>query len=124
MSDTRMASVTAREILDSRGDPTIAVDIALAGGARATAMVPSGASTGAHEAVELRDGEKKRYRGKGVRKAVENVEQTIAPAIRGRDAMDQRGLADALIALDGTPTKAKLGAKAVLAVPLAAPGAA
>src|SRR5205814_6764653 len=94
MSDMRIASVTAREVLDSRGDPTIAVDIALVGGARATAMVPSGASTGAHEAVELRDGDKKRYRGKGVRKAVQNVEQTIAPAIKGRDAMDQRGLDD------------------------------
>ncbi|HKC90376.1 MAG TPA: phosphopyruvate hydratase, partial [Candidatus Limnocylindria bacterium] len=119
MSDTRIASVTAREVLDSRGDPTIAVDITLVGGARATAMVPSGASTGAHEAVELRDGDKKRYRGKGVRKAVQNVEQTIAPAIKGRDALDQRGLDDAVIALDGTPNKAKLGANAILGVSLA-----
>ena len=119
MSDTKIASVAAREILDSRGDPTIAVDVTLGGGARATAMVPSGASTGAHEAVELRDGDKKRYRGKGVRKAVENVERAIAPAVKGRDALDQRGLDEALIALDGTPNKAKLGANAILGVSLA-----
>ena len=124
MSDTKIASLAAREILDSRGDPTIAVDIELAGGARATAMVPSGASTGAHEAVELRDGDKKRYRGKGVRKAVRNVEETIAPRVMGRDAMDQRGLDEALIALDGTPNKAKLGANAILGVSLAAARAA
>src|SRR5207245_2289604 len=89
-------------------------------GARATAMVPAGASTGAHEAVELRDGDKKRYRGKGVRKAVQNVEQTIAPAIKGRDAADQRGLDQALIQLDGTSNKSKLGANAILGVSLAA----
>jgi len=124
VSDTKIASLAAREILDSRGDPTIAVDIELAGGARATAMVPSGASTGAHEAVELRDGDKKRYRGKGVRKAVRNVEGTIAPRVIGRDAMDQRGLDEALIALDGTPNKAKLGANAILGVSLAAARAA
>jgi enolase 1/2/3 len=124
VTDTKIASVTAREILDSRGDPTVAVDITLGGGARATAMVPSGASTGAHEAVELRDGDKKRYRGKGVRKAVQNVEQTIAPAIKGRDAADQRGLDEALIELDGTPNKAKLGANAILGVSLAAARAA
>src|SRR5207245_2560447 len=120
VSDTRIASVSAREILDSRGDPTVAVDITLAGGARATAMVPSGASTGAHEAVELRDGDNRRYRGKGVRKAVDNVEQTIAPAIKGRDAADQRGLDQALIQLDGTSNKSKLGANAILGVSLAA----
>ncbi|MGH2473056.1 MAG: phosphopyruvate hydratase, partial [Candidatus Limnocylindria bacterium] len=124
MSDTEIASVTAREVLDSRGDPTVAVDITLGGGARATAMVPSGASTGAHEAVELRDGDRKRYRGKGVRKAVQNVEQTIAPAIKGRDAADQRGLDGALIALDGTTNKSKLGANAILGVSLAAARAA
>ncbi|MEK6206741.1 MAG: phosphopyruvate hydratase [Chloroflexota bacterium] len=124
MTDTTIASVTAREILDSRGDPTVAVDIELGGGARATAMVPSGASTGAHEAVELRDGDKKRYRGKGVRKAVQNVEQAIAPAIKGRDAADQRGLDEALIKLDGTPNKSKLGANAILGVSLAAARAA
>ena len=105
MSDTTIASIAAREILDSRGDPTVAVDVTLGGGARATAMVPSGASTGAHEAVELRDGDKKRYRGKGVRKAVQNVERTIAPAMKGTDAADQRGLDEALIDLDGTPNK-------------------
>ena len=124
MSDSHIASVSAREILDSRGDPTVAVDVTLAGGARATAMVPSGASTGAHEAVELRDGDKKRYRGKGVRKAVENVDRTIAPAVKGRDAVDQRGLDEALIALDGTPNKARLGANAILGVSLAAARAA
>src|SRR5213078_2845057 len=124
MSATSIATLRGREVLDSRGDPTIAVDIVLAGGARATAMVPSGASTGAHEAVELRDGDKKRYRGKGVRKAVRNVEETIAPGVIGRDAMDQRGLDEALIALDGTPNKAKLGANAILGVSLAAARAA
>jgi enolase len=124
VTDTKIASVTAREILDSRGDPTVAVDVTLGGGARATAMVPSGASTGAHEAVELRDGDKKRYRGKGVRTAVSNVERTIAPAIKGRDAADQRGLDEALIELDGTPNKSKLGANAILGVSLAAARAA
>jgi enolase len=119
LSDTRIASVTAREILDSRGDPTVAVDITLRAGARATAMVPSGASTGAHEAIELRDGDRKRYRGKGVRNAVQNVEHTIAPAIKGRDATDQRGIDQELIKLDGTPNKSKLGANAMLGVSLA-----
>ena len=124
MSDTKIASLAAREILDSRGDPTIAVDIELAGGARATAMVPSGASTGAHEAVELRDGDKKRYRGKGVRKAVSQVLETIAPEVRGRNALDQAGLDRALIDLDGTPNKSRLGANAILGVSLAAARAA
>ena len=124
MSDTKIAAVAAREILDSRGDPTIAVEITLAGGARATAMVPSGASTGAHEAVELRDGDKKRYRGKGVLKAIANVNETIAPAVKGRDASDQRALDTLLIELDGTPNKAKLGANAILGVSLAAAHAA
>src|SRR5213078_2467875 len=96
----------------------------LPGGARATAMVPSGASTGAHEAVELRDGDKKRYRGKGVLKAVANVNDTIAGAVRGRDATDQRTLDTLLIELDGTPNKAKLGANAILGVSLAAARAA
>ena len=112
MSDTKIAAVIAREILDSRGDPTVAVEMTLAGGARATAMVPSGASTGAHEAVELRDGDKKRYRGKGVLKAVANVNDSIAHAVKGRDATDQRALDTLLIELDGTPNKAKLGANA------------
>jgi len=124
VSDTKIASVTAREILDSRGDPTVAVDMTLAGGARATAMVPSGASTGAHEAVELRDGDKKRYRGKGVRKAVANVNDVIAHAVAGMDAADQAAIDDHLLALDGTPNKAKLGANAILGVSLAAARAA
>ena len=119
MSQTAIASVGAREILDSRGDPTIAVDVELEGGARATAMVPSGASTGAHEAVELRDGDKRRYRGKGVRKAVANVNETIARAIKGRDAADQQAIDRQLRDLDGTPTKANLGANAILGVSLA-----
>ncbi|HEY7623960.1 MAG TPA: phosphopyruvate hydratase [Candidatus Limnocylindria bacterium] len=120
MSATRIATVVAREVLDSRGDPTVAVTVSLEGGARATAMVPSGASTGAHEAVELRDGDKKRYRGKGVRKAVANVNDAIAGAVKGRDAADQRSLDTFLIELDGTPNKAKLGANAILGVSLAA----
>src|SRR5205823_7518321 len=121
---TIIEDLQAREILDSRSSPTVEVAVRLEGGACGVAGVPSGASTGAHEAVELRDGDKKRYRGKGVRKAVQNVEQTIAPAIKGRDAMDQRGLDDALIAPDGTPNKAKLGANAILGVSLAAARAA
>ena len=121
---TRIASVLAREVLDSRGDPTVAVDIELEDGARATAMVPSGASTGAHEAVELRDGDKKRYRGKGVLKAVANVNEMIARAVKGRDASDQRALDAFLIQLDGTPNKAKLGANAILGVSIAAARAA
>ncbi|HEV8535633.1 MAG TPA: phosphopyruvate hydratase [Candidatus Limnocylindria bacterium] len=124
MSDTRIASVRAREILDSRGDPTVAVDMVLAGGARATAMVPSGASTGAHEAVELRDGDRKRYRGKGVLRAVANVNDLIAREILGRDAADQSAIDDHLLALDGTPNKAKLGANAILGVSLASARAA
>ena len=110
MSDTAVASVRAREILDSRGDPTVSVDVQLRGGARATAMVPSGASTGAHEAVELRDGDKRRYRGKGVLKAVANVNEVIARELAGRDAADQAAIDDHLLALDGTPNKSKLGA--------------
>jgi enolase len=124
MTKTAIGSVRAREILDSRGDPTVAVDMQLESGARATAMVPSGASTGAHEAVELRDGDKKRYRGKGVLKAVANVNDTIARAVKGRDATDQRALDTLLIQLDGTPNKAKLGANAILGVSLAAARAA
>ena len=124
MSKTAIASVRAREVLDSRGDPTVAVQIELAGGARATAMVPSGASTGAHEAVELRDGDKKRYRGKGVLRAVANVNGAIARAVTGKDASDQRAIDTLLIALDGTGNKAKLGANAILGVSLAAARAA
>jgi enolase 1/2/3 len=119
MSDTAVSSVHAREILDSRGDPTVSVDVELRGGARATAMVPSGASTGAHEAAELRDGDKRRYRGKGVLKAVANVNDVIARELSGRDASDQAAIDDHLLALDGTPNKSKLGANAILGVSLA-----
>jgi enolase 1/2/3 len=119
MSGTTITSVRAREILDSRGDPTIAVEVTLDGGAREVAMVPSGASTGAHEAVELRDGDKRRYRGKGVLKAVRNVNETIAPEVKGKNATDQPAIDGLLRELDGTPNKAKLGANAILGVSLA-----
>jgi enolase len=119
MSDTTIEMIRGREILDSRGDPTVAVDIILADGSRGTAMVPSGASTGAHEAVELRDGDKSRYRGKGVRKAVSNVDDVIAPELMGEDAADQTAIDKLLLELDGTPNKSKLGANAILGVSLA-----
>ncbi len=111
--------VSAREILDSRGNPTVEVEVELAGGAVGRAAVPSGASTGAFEAVELRDGDKKRYLGKGVSKAVENVETIIADEITGMWALDQVSVDQAMLALDGTPNKAKLGANAILGVSLA-----
>ncbi|MHC4711753.1 MAG: phosphopyruvate hydratase [Planctomycetota bacterium] len=114
----------AREILDSRGNPTVEVDVILDSGAVGRAAVPSGASTGAHEAVELRDGDKARYLGKGVRKAVVNVNDIIAPRIEGFDVFDQRGLDNFLIDLDGTENKAELGANAILGVSLAAAKAA
>ncbi len=117
--DTTIELLRAREILDSRGDPTVAVDVLLADGSRGTAMVPSGASTGAHEAVELRDGEKSRYRGKGVRRAVGNVDDVIAPELIGEDAADQSAIDKILIELDGTENKSKLGANAMLGVSLA-----
>jgi enolase len=119
VSDTTIEMIRGREILDSRGDPTVAVDIILADGSRGTAMVPSGASTGAHEAVELRDGDKARYRGKGVRKAVSNVDDVIAPELMGEDAADQTAIDKLLLELDGTPNKSKLGANAILGVSLA-----
>ena len=119
MSDTTIERVRAREILDSRGDPTVAVDVFLENGARGTAMVPSGASTGAHEAVELRDGDPKRYRGKGVLIAVGNVDDIIAPELIGEEASDQSGIDRMLRELDGTPDKSKLGANATLGVSLA-----
>ena len=109
----------AREILDSRGNPTVEAEVTLAGGEVGRAAVPSGASTGEHEAVELRDGDKKRYGGKGVLKAVRNVNEIIAPAIEGLDALDQAEIDKILIDLDGTQTKSKLGANALLAVSLA-----
>ncbi len=118
-----ISGVHAREILDSRGNPTVEVDVTLVGGARGRAAVPSGASTGEREALELRDGDKTRYLGKGVRTAVANVNGEIASAVRGT-ACDQRALDDALIALDGTPTKSRLGANALLGVSMAAARAA
>ena len=111
--------INAREILDSRGNPTIEAEVTLAGGEVGRAAVPSGASTGEHEAVELRDGDKNRYAGKGVLNAVRNVNEIIAPELAGLDALDQAEVDSALIALDGTPTKSKLGANAILAVSLA-----
>ena len=116
--------VHAREILDSRGTPTLEADVELTGGARGRAAVPSGASTGEHEAVELRDGDKKRYLGKGVLKAVKNVNDIIGPKILGMDARDQVAVDETMIDLDGTPNKGKLGANAILAVSLAAAKAA
>ena len=114
----RIAKVQGREILDSRGNPTVEVDVTLAGGAFGRAAVPSGASTGEREALELRDGDKARYGGKGVRKAVANVNGEIAAAVCGPE-LDQRGLDAAMIALDGTPAKARLGANALLGVSMA-----
>ncbi|MCE2940589.1 MAG: phosphopyruvate hydratase [Gemmatimonadota bacterium] len=111
--------VTAREILDSRGNPTVEADVVLSSGARGRAAVPSGASTGEHEAVELRDGDAKRYGGKGVRKAVANVLEKIGPALMGMDATDQMGVDRRMLDLDGTANKAKLGANAILAVSMA-----
>lgn len=111
--------VVAREILDSRGNPTIEAEVTLVGGEVGRAAVPSGASTGEHEALELRDGDQKRYGGKGVLKAVRNVNEVIAPEMDGLDALDQAEIDGALIALDGTPTKSKLGANALLAVSMA-----
>ena len=116
---TLISAITAREIIDSRGNPTIEVDVRLAGGALGRAAVPSGASTGEHEALELRDGDKARFGGKGVLKAVANVKGLIAPALIGADACDQIGVDRALLKLDGTPTKKNLGANAIRGVSLA-----
>jgi enolase len=121
---SKIIGVRAREILDSRGNPTVEADVVLEGSVKGRAAVPSGASTGEHEALELRDGDKSRYLGKGVRKAVENVNIQIAPQVKGRDAADQAGLDRFLCELDGTPTKSKLGANAILAVSMAAARAA
>lgn len=117
--ETAIARVEAREILDSRGYPTVRTTVSLQGGAVGVASVPSGASTGAHEALELRDGDPKRYLGKGVLKAVANVNEVIAPRVIGLDALDQEGLDRRLIELDGTPSKQRLGANAILSVSLA-----
>jgi enolase len=116
---TIIEDIRAREILDSRGNPTVEVEVELESGVIGYAAVPSGASTGAHEAVELRDGDKGRYSGKGVLKAVENVNTTIAEALRGEDALDQTIIDEAMIELDGTENKGKLGANAILGVSLA-----
>ena len=116
--------VSAREILDSRGNPTVEAEVELDSGIWASAGVPSGASTGEHEAVELRDGDKNRYLGKGVLKACENVEKLLAPALIGRDVFDQAGLDAAMNAVDGTPNKGKVGANAILGVSMAAARAA
>jgi len=121
---TAIIDIIGREVLDSRGNPTVEVDVILESGALGRAAVPSGASTGAHEAVELRDGDKKRYGGKGVRKAVEAVNGEIFDALSGFDAEDQLGIDRTLIALDGTANKARLGANAILGVSLAAAKAA
>lgn len=119
-----IVAVRGREILDSRGNPTVEVDVVLADGTLGRAAVPSGASTGAHEAVELRDGDKSRYLGKGVTQAVAHVNTELAKAVIGRDAGDQTGLDAALIAADGTENKGKLGANAILGVSMAAAKAA
>jgi len=119
MSDTTIISLNARQILDSRGNPTVEVDVELLGGAMGRAAVPSGASTGEHEAIELRDGIKGKYLGKGVLKAVDNILKLIAPEVVGMDALDQVSIDKAMIALDGTPGKKKLGANAILGVSLA-----
>jgi enolase len=116
--------VAGLEILDSRGNPTIQVNLTLESGAHGVAKVPSGASTGRREAIELRDGDSSRYQGKGVLNAVKNVEQEIQPALVGMDAADQQTLDEKLIALDGTPNKGRLGANAILGVSVAAAKAA
>jgi enolase len=119
MMDTAIESIHAREVLDSRGNPTVEVEVTLYEGSWGRVIVPSGASTGVHEALELRDGDDKRYAGKGVLKAVENVNGPIAEMLLGWDATDQRGIDEALIELDGTQNKARLGANAILGVSLA-----
>src|SRR5215203_2498003 len=116
---TYIENISAREIIDSRGNPTVEVDVFLAGGAMGRGAVPSGASTGEHEALELRDGDKKRYLGKGVQKAVENINNHLGPAIEGMNALDQAGVDHRLLELDGTPNKGKMGANSILAVSMA-----
>ena len=113
---SKIAKVFAREVLDSRGNPTVEADVILVNGILGRAAVPSGASTGEYEAVELRDGDKKVYMGKGVRKAVKNTNTIIAKALKGKDATNQKAIDELMIKLDGTPNKAKLGANAILAV--------
>src|SRR5215216_1951818 len=114
-----ISEIFARQILDSRGNPTVEVDVLTDEGAVGRAAVPSGASTGVHEAVELRDGDKKIYLGKGVLKAVNNIKESIAPELVGWDVADQAGIDQLMIGIDGTPNKGKLGANALLAVSMA-----
>ena len=121
---TKITRVHARQVIDSRGNPTVEADVYVASGARGRAAVPSGASTGEHEALELRDGDKSKYLGRGVLKAVANANGELAKAVAGYDAADQRGLDQKMIELDGTPTKSRLGANAILAVSMAAARAA
>ena len=118
---TTITEIQAREILDSRGNPTLEAEVRLACGAFGRAAVPSGASTGAFEAIELRDGDKKRYLGKGVLQAVRNINEIIAPELLGMDALEQARIDAIMIALDGTANKAKLGANAIWAFPLPQP---
>src|ERR1035441_9766926 len=117
---TEIIEIKAREILDSRGNPTVEADVFLADGVMGRAAVPSGASTGEHEAVELRDGDKARYLGKGTLQAVSHINGEIATALHGKDATQQGEIDGAMIALDGTPNKGRLGANAILAVSMAA----
>src|SRR5438874_13300410 len=114
----RIQNIKAREVLDSRGNPTVEVDCVLESGVRGRSIVPSGASTGEHEALELRDGDKARFLGKGVNRALENIRKTILPELQGIDALDQLTVDGIMLDLDGTDTKSKLGANAILAVSL------
>src|SRR6185503_10830325 len=123
-SMSKITKVTGLEVLDSRGNPTVEAEVVLKSGARGRAAAPSGASTGTREAVELRDGDAKRYLGKGVTRAVANINKALAKCAVGRDAQDQAALDRALIDLDGTENKARLGANAILAVSLASAQAA
>src|SRR5882672_4718806 len=116
---SKIVDIQAREILDSRGNPTVEADVKLCCGTIGRAAVPSGASTGEHEAIELRDGDKKRYHGKGVMKAVENVMQTLGPSVIGLDSLDQAEVDRVLNEADGTPNKSKMGANAILGVSMA-----
>src|SRR5215813_3404159 len=115
----KIQNINAREVLDSRGNPTVEAECILESGVRGRAIVPSGASTGEHEALELRDGDKKRYLGKGVLKAVSNVNKIIGPALLGQDATLQSHIDEMMLAMDGTKNKAKLGANAILGVSMA-----
>jgi len=119
MTDSIIKKITAREILDSRGNPTVEATVFLSDGSSGTAAVPSGASTGSHEALELRDGSPKRYGGKGVLKAVKNVNTLIANHLHGNDALNQRRIDKMMLDLDGTDNKSKLGANAILSVSMA-----